>query len=121
MKRLLALVLLAFAFVPVRSDAASYFSITSSSATSCTSITASARSLLSIWNAAAAAQTVTVSIYDEGASPSCASADLIYSGVLGGAQVITFPPFEQTDNWVKHGLAYTLSAAATNNIIVEWR
>lgn len=123
MKRLFAFVLTACAaLLPIASSAASYFSITSASPTACTSIATNVGNLIGIWNAASTAQTVTISIYDEGgATPSCSASDLVFSGVLGASQIITFPIQEPARNWLRHGLAYSLSAAATNNIVVLYQ
>jgi hypothetical protein len=88
--------------------------LTSSSATSCSSVALNASSIVGVINAATAAQTVTLSLYDEGLTPTCATGDLVYSVVLSASQVVTFPAF------VWRGLAYKLSAAATNNIVVYY-
>jgi hypothetical protein len=122
MKRLAALAFLVAAFLPIAVPAASLSILTPSSATACTSIASTARQLLSIWNASSSAQTATLSVYDEPASPTCASGDLLFSVVLTANQVFNFPVMlDSAGGWLRFGLAYKLSAAATNNVVILYQ
>jgi hypothetical protein len=105
--------------VPVSIDPGAFSKtiLTSASATACTSLetaTAGVSALISITNQSATGQTQTISFYDEGASPSCANADGLYTIQLGASQsvLLNFP--------LSSGLAYKLTGALTAgaNIIV---
>ena len=89
--------------------------LTSSSPTACTSLSATAGTLVSIINTGAAT-TVFFALYDEAASPTCAAADLIYGDgttlTLLAGQVITLGiP-------LANGLSYQISGALSGNLIV---
>lgn len=82
--------------------------LTSASATACSSIFTGPAALYFIENANAASQTVTLTIYDEGASPTCTTADTRGTYVLGAGQTIQFGPLGKG---FVNGLSYTLSGA----------
>lgn len=112
------LILAAVNYAPARADyTAQRFVLNASSpVTTCTSLTTSAKAIVGIWNAGAA-QTAVLSLYDEAGVPTCAAADLVYSTTvpLTAGQVIVFPLASQ---WLKNGLAYNLSVAATGTITI---
>jgi len=117
-----ALVLAFASLLPIAASAAQKLVLTSSSATACTAFANPAKELLAVLNASTSAQTVTLSVYDESGTPTCASADLVYSVVLGASQVVLFPALPDTKSgWLVHGGAYKLSAAATNNIVILYQ
>ena len=118
--RNIILVCLAFVLLPqsVLADATAYTRITSASATACSSIEingAGSGRLVSITNTGAA-QSVYLTIYDEGSSPTCAAGDLLYGDgstiTLGAGQVVTL------NIPVTAGIAYKLSAASTGAILI---
>lgn len=86
-------------------------------ATTCTSVVASPLSWgVAITNASSAAQTVTLSLYNEGASPTCAAADLRYAIILGPSQTIVVPlPIAA---W-SAGLAYIFSGAPAARVSIS--
>lgn len=87
--------------------------LTSSSTQTCTSIEVNPQGYLhKLIDASGAGQSATLTVYDEGASPTCAAADAIYTVVLLTGQAITL------DIPLAHGLAYKLSAAAVSNIVI---
>lgn len=77
-------------------------------ATTCTSISTTAGTLHRV--IAAGAETATLTIYDEGATPSCLTADIVYNKVPpnGTADSLDLP--------INNGMAYKLSAAAATNV-----
>lgn len=98
--------------------------LTSSSGTSCTSLEATASNsavgrVVSLINTGAA-MTVFLQLYDEGSSPTCAAADLIWgdgsavvlgaAGTATGTAVLNIP--------LTAGLAYKLSGALTSNLVI---
>jgi hypothetical protein len=90
--------------------------LTSSSPTACTSIEASTNGMLAEIINTGAAQLVAIQMYDEGVSPTCSNADLIYGNgstlVLGAGQIITFGiP-------ITSGIAYKLSGALGANVVI---
>jgi hypothetical protein len=123
MKYLAALTMaLGVCLSPLVASASTKFVLTSASATACTSIAASAKELLAVVNTSTSAQTATLSFYDEGASPTCASADNIYSVVLSASQVVNFTVLSnEIGGYLAHGLAYSLSVAAANNVVVIYQ
>lgn len=80
---------------------------TKATSTVCVSASTGAQTLHRIW--AAGVETATLAIYDEGASPTCAAADLVYNKVPpnGSPDVLDAP--------MSSGIAYKLSAAAAMN------
>lgn len=92
--------------------------LTPTSATICTPILGNSvtGNLAQVINASPSAQTVTISLYrNEGASPTCSSADQIYAITLSSsASPLVSIPFT-------NGLAYTLSAAPAANIVVTYK
>ena len=100
----------------VQIGGSTYTSITSASPTTCTSVEVNTTGMLAEIINTGAAQVVFLTIYDEGTSPTCAAADVIYGDgttlTLGAGQVVTFGiP-------VKHGLAYKLSGAVGANVLI---
>jgi hypothetical protein len=92
--------------------------LTSSSATACTNIEVNTSgTLVEIANSSVNGLTVTVFLYDEGAGPSCANADLMYSAQLAAGQVVLL------NIPVGAGISYSLSGALTagGNITVVRR
>jgi hypothetical protein len=89
--------------------------ITPSTPISITSISTAPGVLVSVINANTSPQTITISFYDEGSSPSGNINDFIYGAYqLGAGQVVMLNiPFT-------NGLAYSLSSACLANIIVVW-
>lgn len=89
--------------------------ITSTSAQTCTSLEVNATGygrLVALFDASGSGQTATITLYDEGASPTCAAADAIYAAQVLTAQVITLGiPLTA-------GLAYKLSGAAVSNLVI---
>ena len=89
----------------------------SASATACTSLSTIASPAVVLDNVGPAT-TVFPEFYDEGASPTCATADLIFGDgatiTLGPAAIITLY------QGVRKGLAYKLSGALTTNLEVGW-
>jgi hypothetical protein len=89
--------------------------LSSSSATACTSLEVNATGsgrVLKVMDSSNAGQTVVLTLYDEGTSPTCVTADKIYAVQLLQGQVVTI------DVPLAAGLAYTLSAAAASNIVI---
>lgn len=80
-------------------------------ATSCTSGSTSASEVAKVWSAAGS-ETATVSLYNEGSSPTCAAADLIWSGIPS-----TTPT--PLGIYFSSGWAYKLSGTAVNNDYVS--
>ena len=92
--------------------------LTSASATACTNIEVSTTgTLVELVNSSSSGLTVTLNLYDEGAGPTCANADLIYSVQLGASQItlLNVP--------LGAGLSYSLSGALTagGNITITRR
>jgi hypothetical protein len=88
--------------------------LTTSSPVSITSISTSPGTLVAVINASSTAQPFTISLFDEGASPTGSSSDLMFAPLLGSNQVITLGiPFT-------NGLAYSIAGTPQNNIIVVW-
>ena len=86
--------------------------LTPTSPTAITSISTTTRRLCGLYNASGSAQPATLTLYDEGASPTGAVADQIYSVALGASAAVTLGiP-------LNNGLAYTLSAAPAANILI---
>ncbi len=90
--------------------------LTASSPTACTSLEVNTGGMLAEIINTGAAQTVFLQVYDEGTTPTCASADDIWgdgtSLTLGPGQVVTFGiP-------LAHGLAYKLSGALGANVVI---
>lgn len=74
-------------------------------ATACTAINGTGI-VHKMW--AAGTETATVSIYDEGASPTCAAADLIWTGTLTATPIV----LDYNDT---NGIAYKMSGAPAVN------
>jgi hypothetical protein len=90
--------------------------LTSSSPTACTSLEVNTGGMLAEIINTGAAQTVFLQVYDEGTTPTCASADAIWGDgttlTLGPGQVVTFGiP-------LAHGLSYKLSGALGANVVI---
>ncbi len=93
--------------------------LTSASATACTNLEISTTGILAEVINTGAAQSVFLTIYDEGTSPTCAAGDIIYGDgstlTIGAGQVITFGiPLGA-------GLSYKLSGALTANVVITYR
>lgn len=73
----------------------------------CTSIAIGAVRLARVFFASAAAQTGTLTVYDEGASPTCAAADVVY--VSAAHAIATVPDDEQIP--LSAGAAYAWTTA----------
>jgi hypothetical protein len=91
-----------------------YTRLTTASPTACTAIETNANGRFVNVTGAAAANAVTLSIFDEGASPTCAAADLIWSGTIP----ISTSPMLPFNIPTTAGLAYSLSGALTSTIII---
>jgi hypothetical protein len=99
------------------SDGGAYFAVlTPASATTITNLLTQAGTqfaeLISIFNASDSPQTVVLTLFDEGASPTGATADQRFQGSLGAGQSILWRMR------LINGLSYTLSAACNANIII---
>jgi hypothetical protein len=93
--------------------------LTAASATACTNLEVSTVGILAEIINTGAAQTVFLTMYDEGTTPTCAAGDLIYGDgttlTLGAGQIITFGvPLSA-------GLSYKLSGALTANVVITYR
>lgn len=87
--------------------------LSSTAPTSCTSLEVNTKGVLvEVVNANANAQTQQITLFDEGSSPSCNDLDKIWSGTLGGSQVVTL------NVPVGAGISYDLSGAIANNLVV---
>jgi hypothetical protein len=92
--------------------------LTSASATACTNIEISTTgSVVALVNSSSSGLSVTLNLYDEGASPTCANADLMFSVQMAASQVILL------NVPVAAGISYSLSSALTagGNITVTRR
>lgn len=92
--------------------------LTSASATACTNIEVSTTgSVVELVNSSSSGLSVTLNLYDEGASPTCANADLMFSVQMAASQVILL------NVPVAAGISYSLSSALTagGNITVTRR
>lgn len=91
--------------------------LTSASATACTSLSTSSSPAIVLDNVGPATS-IFPEIYDEGASPTCSAADLIFGDgstiTLGPAQIITLY------QGVRKGVAVKLSGALTTNLVIGW-
>jgi hypothetical protein len=82
--------------------------LTSASPTACTSVEVSAvGEIISLVNSSSSGLLVTLNVYDEGASPTCANADLLYSIQMAASQITTL------NMPMTAGIAYSLSSALT--------
>ena len=71
-------------------------------------------------NGSNSAQTVDVALYDEGATPSCTAADIIFDPTMLAGQIINAAP--PMGHKLSHGLAEkTVSASIVGNIWVDYR
>jgi hypothetical protein len=100
----------------VQIGGSTYTSITSASPTTCTGIETNSNGMIAEIINTGAAQTVFLTVYDEGVSPTCAAADIIYGDgttlTLGAGQIVTFGVP------LKAGLAYKLSGAVGANVLI---
>lgn len=95
--------------------------LTSTSPTACTSLWTLPAHGLQVVNASAI-QTNTLNVYDEGASPTCAAADLVYSQILPANAAVTLGTVGISGSspvFFTKGLAYSLSGAATGTISLQ--
>lgn len=91
--------------------------LTSTSPTACTSLATTAGGRLNqVWEAAST-EAVTLTLYDEGATPTCAAADVI--ATIASLAVATADTGILKFNYpLTNGLAYKLSAALTGTVII---
>jgi hypothetical protein len=115
-KLILATALAALALFPIAASADGplpnqYVTLLTTSPTACTPISSITIFLAEVRNTNTV-QTATLKLFDEGANPTCAVADQIYGNVLaiGTSQIVA--------TQLRHGLAYSLSAAAAGNILI---
>lgn len=88
--------------------------LTSSSATTCTAISTSKSLVIYVNNVNVAAQTVTLTLFNDNAT--CAAGDAIWIGVMPAGQVVQFGQ----GMYASAGLSYTLSGAAASNISIGY-